>query len=73
MNDKEKIQFLQKLTEKEHLKYLRRILYFNFWSDDERLFFIRMYNKLIVEKTDSDSMPFRYIDNLERFFEVINF
>lgn len=68
---REKIQFLQELTEKEHLKYFLRILHFDFWSDDERLFFIWMYDKVIIEKMHWDDMI--YTKHLDRFFEILNY
>jgi hypothetical protein len=74
MNERErvKIETLQGYTEKRHLEYIRRILRFPFWCVEERLFFIQMYNGLIIEKMEWDNQPI-YAENLDRFFEVINF
>lgn len=73
MDNRRAIEALQKLTEKEHLKHIRRILHFNFWCDEERLYFLWMYDKLIIDKMHWDDLQSNYAVHFERFFEVITF
>jgi hypothetical protein len=68
---KEEIQVLQTLSDSEHLQNILKILRFDFWSDDERLFFIWMYTKMIIEKMIWDDRP--YEDKLiKRLLEIVN-
>jgi hypothetical protein len=72
MNDlKIVIEKLQTLSDSEHLQNILKILRFDFWSDDERLFFIWMYTKMIIEKMIWDDRP--YEDKLiKRLLEIVN-
>ncbi len=63
------LEKIQQLSSQKHLKNFLKILHFNFWSDDERLFFIWMYDKMIIRKMDWDNMV--YTQHLDRFLEIL--
>ncbi len=68
---KEKFKKLQALSDKEHLCNLSKILNFNFWSGDERLYFLTFYIRAIVEKMKWRDWTESYSDYLERLFDMV--
>lgn len=64
---------LQLLSDINHYQNLLKILRFNFWSDNERIYYLQMYDKLVIKKMDWDNLPRNYINRIERFFEIIEY
>lgn len=71
MNNRDKYEKLQKLSDRKHLQNLLKILHFDFWSDDERLFFVWMYVKVIIKNLHWDNRSTAHVDYLERLFDIL--
>lgn len=55
----------------DHLINVLKLLDYDFWSKEERLFYIYMYRDIQINKMPEDDMPEKYIKHYNRLLEII--
>lgn len=64
----DRLQQFDGLTKAEHLDNILNILVHNFWSDEEKLFYIELYYRVIMQKEERSP---KTGDHLKRLLYLI--